>query len=654
MSKGVWGIDIAKSNIKIVRMELQGEDAVITHFDSIPVSIAEGESSQDALKGALAEFKHKYGGKEPVVFSLPSNTIFIRVKKLPPVEDDKLEEIVRMELKNDLPFDPSQVLWGFHAVPGGAGEERELMLIAVKRGVVEDFLGLIKDLKLDITALQFGQLGLYNFLAYDRGDDLGESVIVLDIGANNTSLLVMDRGRFWVRDLPVTATDFTKAMAKTFNIPINKAEALKVGAAQSQHIEKIYSVLQGVYQELVAEIHRSLGFYKNIVKGAKFSKLVLVGNGSKSFNLARFLSQALSINVSGMQQLKRVHLAENVDATLISQNLLTIGPAVGLGLQGLGLAPTRVNFLPPEYLKEKEKKRKVPIMMGGVALLYIGILLGQMQVSGAADSAGKTGRDLKGTVSQVEAKKKDYETVAKQPAFKCDKCDRLLDTNAQCPCGATSEKLMSVYLCKTCGCAVTSPECDHGGVGEKSVGLEPASYLSVQSYRLEQYRKMAPMRKLVYGIQNAFTDTFSARYVEAKDVDDKRLWLVKLEVKADDKTRVDVGAQDLQIRQFPSLKGFVVELEVAMTMYKPCPDVSKIPDSKTLRGEGDGKQMITEIVDSIGKSLEAAGIVKDGTPDFLQTRKQADLVVSSFSTASKGDEVFYVFPAKVHFSIKEK
>ena len=108
MGKGVWGIDVSKYSINAVRLEKGPAGYTLTASHVAPFEGAgsgEESNTDEQIKTTLQDLKAqlKIGG-ERVVFSLPSHSTFNRLIKLPPVDDEKLPEVVRYEAQSQIPF----------------------------------------------------------------------------------------------------------------------------------------------------------------------------------------------------------------------------------------------------------------------------------------------------------------------------------------------------------------------------------------------------------------------------------------------------------------------------------------------------------------------------------------------------------------------
>ncbi len=371
MGKGVWGIDVSKASVKAVKLE----GGTLTQVAVIPyASAGTGEAGDldEQIKGALQQLKSKYKiGSDPVVFSLPSHSTFNRLIKLPPVDDSKIEETVRYEAQSQIPFQIDEVIWDHQLVdrPYNPGEEKEVILFAIKRDIVEQFLGNIVELQFNVEAIQFAPVAIFNFLLHDQ--EIPGPTVALDMGGDNTDLIVIDGNKFWVRNLPITGNDITKALQKGFNIPFEEAEKLKLKAGTSQQAQKIFNAIQPVLRDLVNEINRSMGYYKSISKTSKFDQVLLLGNSTKVLNFQKFVGQSLQLPVERVQKLSSIGVGGGVDPGELNENLGTLGTAIGLALQGAGPVVNKVNLLPEMYRQKKALGRKKPFVVAAAAALYL-------------------------------------------------------------------------------------------------------------------------------------------------------------------------------------------------------------------------------------------------------------------------------------------
>ncbi len=416
MAKGVWGIDVSKYSAKAVRIE-GGTLTTMGVFPYEGAGTGEPPSPTELdrqIKSTLGQIKQSCKiGSEPVFFSLPSHSTFNRLIKLPPVDDSKIPEIVRYEAQSQIPFAIDEVIWDFQYVERayGPGEEKEVILFAVKKDIVEQFLANIAELGFAVEGIQFSPVALFNFLARDQ--ELQGASVALDMGGDNTDLIVIDGNKFWVRNLPITGNDITKALQKAFNIPFEEAEKLKLHAGQSQQAQKIFNAVQPVLRDLVNEINRSMGYYKSISKTSKFEKIILLGNSTRTLNFQKFISQSLQLPAARVQKLTTLAVGGSIDPGELGEHLSTLGTALGLAMQGAGPTPNRINLLPESERAKKEIRKKRPYVIAAVAMFYALVGLMWYQQQAAVDRLSDTQKRGKAVEDQAVAAKRALDEAMK-------------------------------------------------------------------------------------------------------------------------------------------------------------------------------------------------------------------------------------------------
>ena len=170
--------------------------------------------------------------------------------------------------------------------------------------------------------------------------------MVIDVGAQSTNLLILDGQRFWLRNLPIAGNSFTSMLEKRLNIPRAEAEKLKYTVADSRHRRRLLEVLRPVMRDLVAEIQRSVGYYKSLSQAVKFEEILVTGEGYKLFGLDRFLAEQLQYQITPIHELKNiVYQGDPARLKDLQQSLPSLGVAIGLGLQGLNRANATINLL---------------------------------------------------------------------------------------------------------------------------------------------------------------------------------------------------------------------------------------------------------------------------------------------------------------------
>jgi type IV pilus assembly protein PilM len=398
---GVWGIDVGQCALKAVRLQVIDGVVTATAFDYVehPKILSLPDADPDQLtREALEKFLSRNVLKgDTVVMSVPGQSGLARFVKLPPVEEKKIGDIVRFEAKQQIPFPLDEVVWDYQKIGQNVISEgfveTEIGLFAMKRDMINRFMGHFTGVNIEVHVVQMSPLALCNYAAYDllrkEADGTGEAepeegeeptprgktrcVVVLDLGADNSNLVITDGQKvIWQRPIPIGGNHFTRALTKDLKLTFAKAEHLKRNAAKSSELGNILKALKPVLTEFVNEVQRSLSFFVNSHRSAHVAYLVGLGSAFKLPGLQKFLKEKLQLEVRKPNNFNRLS-GERVTADpVFVENLLSFPVAYGLALQGLGLARLGTNLLPHEIRFDREVRARKPWAVAAASLLLLG------------------------------------------------------------------------------------------------------------------------------------------------------------------------------------------------------------------------------------------------------------------------------------------
>src|SRR5262249_6128811 len=296
------------------------------------------------------------------------------------------------EAKQQIPFPLDEVVWDYQKVSEGTvtdgfAMDTEIGLFAMKRDMINRFIGHFQAVKLEVHHVQMTPLALANFVTYDllkRGGIDGEAapapgvgkkkcIVALDIGTDASNLIITDGARIiWQRPIPVGGNHFTRALTKELKLTFAKAEHLKRNAAKSPELANILKALRPVLQEFVGEVQRSLGYFTNTHRDAQVEYMVGLGSAFKLPGLQKFLADKLSLEVRKPDRFNRIAGEAVTDAPVFKENVLSFPVAYGLALQGLGIARLSTNLVPPGISFDRKIRGKKPYAVAAAAALLLG------------------------------------------------------------------------------------------------------------------------------------------------------------------------------------------------------------------------------------------------------------------------------------------
>ncbi len=389
----VWAIDIGQSALKALKLvPAEVPDHVVAEaFDFIEYDkiLSQPDADPEELvRGALETFLGRNDLKgSRVAIGVPGQAGLVKFIKLPPVEKKRIPDIVKFEARQQIPFALEEVIWDYQEI---GGEEEadddedsftmaEVGLFAMKRDQIFRAIQPLKAAGIEVDVVQMSPLALYNFVAFDQLADAkpepGEepaSVVLLDVGVDNTDLIITDGTRIWQRNVPIGGNHFTRALTKELKQTFAKAEHLKRNATKSQDPRAVFTAMRGVFNDFSSEVGRSIGFYSSVNRQAKITKIIGLGNGFKLPGLQKFLQQNLNYEVERLEAFEKLGGEEVVTAPQFVDNLMSYAAPYGLGLQGLGISKLQTNLLPPEIEQVRMIRRKKPWALAASVLLMLG------------------------------------------------------------------------------------------------------------------------------------------------------------------------------------------------------------------------------------------------------------------------------------------
>lgn len=425
-AKYAWGLEVGEFALKAVRLQLVADQVSVVAFEVIPhtkvlsdPSVSDRAGMVQITLGAFVQQHAQELSTEPIVMSLPSSMAFARFATIPAVDAKSLRSMVEYEAKQQIPFPIEEVEWDSHVLPADDLGQCAIGIFAVTKDRLQELLALYAENGLEPDVLTLSSVAVYNALQYDL--QLGaasESVACLDIGTNTSDLIVMSGSKMWIRTFALGGSQFTQAIADAFssqNIDYSRAEAVKVQRNPNEKTLRGRTMaMRGVTSQLVEEVGRSRDFFLSANDGAHLEHIIGVGSTLKISGLRTKIAGDLQLKVERLERFKRIEVSgpDPVQFEERSINLLT---AIGLGLQGLGLAKVPLNLAPIARVRKKVWQAKTPWFVAAAVLLVLAslsmfarVLLDRVALSsleeavGVASSTAKQGKSLVDSLQQAQ------------------------------------------------------------------------------------------------------------------------------------------------------------------------------------------------------------------------------------------------------------
>lgn len=372
----ILAIDVGAHSVKMAEfVSLKSGGIELLNFGVASLG-GEQQNESDRMPQVTAAIHEimKEKGIRPgaAVISVSGQSVFSRFVKLPPVDKDKVHQIILYEAQQNVPFPIDEVVWDYQLIGRGEGE-LDVMLAAIKADIIVSLTDAVQDAGIQTDIVDVAPMALYNAVRYNYSELQG-CTLVIDIGARSTDLVFIEGGRVFIRSVPVAGNAITQQIMREFELSFDDAEELKRAhafvafggayeGAGSEVADKVSKIVRSVMTRMHAEIDRSIKFYRTQQNGQQPSQILLTGGCSVIPYSDVFLKDKLKVDVDYLNPFINVPVAQNISADEIAKNAHALAELVGVALRKAMACPIEINLLPPKVAQEKAFRKKQPLLI---------------------------------------------------------------------------------------------------------------------------------------------------------------------------------------------------------------------------------------------------------------------------------------------------
>lgn len=347
-SKSIVGLDIGSSCVKAVEVVPRGDGFELAHLGIAPLphdAIVDGAFlNSGAIADAIREALAKSGSKaKHVAAAVSGHSVIVKKISVPAMTVEELEESIRWEAEQYIPFDVNEVNLDFEVLQHGDAERpMEVLLVAAKRDLIDDYVNLIGEAGLTPAVIDVAGFAVENAFEanYEPGPE--DVVAVVNIGAQVTNINVVSGGvPAFTRDVSTGGNQYTAEIQRALSISFDEAERIKIGepsARESQDVvpQEVEQAMRSVTNTLVGEIARSLDFFSATAADTRIQRVVLAGGSARVPGIDTVFRERTGLSVEILNPLHKMMPSNRFDPEFLAQ----VGPALGVGV---GLALRRVD-----------------------------------------------------------------------------------------------------------------------------------------------------------------------------------------------------------------------------------------------------------------------------------------------------------------------
>jgi len=306
-------IDIGSSSVKLMEVRKKGSATKLLGFDAelLPEhAVVDGEiANQDAVSAAISSIldrqKINPKGRQAMLTISGGSTIVRRMNTVVYNETDIAEQLYD-EAKQIFHHDMEDMYFRYAPIESKLlmnNNERAYIIVAARVGLIENYVQVIKDLKLKVSVIDCDILCLTNL--YNEIYEVSEGLnILMNIGASKTQMAFTYEGEFiFNREFQLGGQVFTDAISSQLDVNRENAENMKISASNgdANAISYVKPAINEPIEQFVNEINSTVAFFKqneDISQNLGAINSVYVSGGAAStIGLAQSISAGIHVPV---------------------------------------------------------------------------------------------------------------------------------------------------------------------------------------------------------------------------------------------------------------------------------------------------------------------------------------------------------------------
>ena len=389
MAKKFLTLNIGATNVALAEYEsaARGSLTLLRYGVAQLAAPIDGGNAETILAPALLEIVRTTGIRPGKVgLALAGQMVFPKFAAVPMAGGaEKFEQMVRNEIEQNIPFPIDEMVCDRQVLGDTEGGDKSVMIVAAKVDQVEAVCDAVASAGFSPELVDVAPIALTNAVRAARPDEADGCLVILDIGARTTSLVIVEGDKLYNRSIPVAGNAITKEISAALGCSLEEAEQVKfekgyvsVGGVtedEDEVADRVSKVCRAVMTRLNAEISRSINFYRSQQQGGTPAKLYLTGGTSLLPQADMFFAESLGIEVELFNPFEAIAAGPAVDADALASDAALLGVTAGLAQREAGAARFEINLLPPSIVSARAEKARIPVLAAGGAMVVAALVL---------------------------------------------------------------------------------------------------------------------------------------------------------------------------------------------------------------------------------------------------------------------------------------
>jgi type IV pilus assembly protein PilM len=303
--KLITGVDIGSHAIKVCQLQKDGNRYKIVAIGSAALpsgAVEDGilQESAEVSRVLSSLMKNLRLKNKKIGISISGYSVIVKKISLEDMGNEELVKYIESEAEQYVPFDLDDVYIDFQKLPSSkeTSGRCNVMLVAAKKEVVNDYLELLSGLKLDTVLVDVDGFALENI--WEVVSEKPENVALIDIGASKMNINIISDGvSVLARDVAVGSEQLTNQLMNALNLDYFNAEQVKLGIITiDDKSEVVNSIYNKICTQWVLEIKKAVDLYLANNPDKPLGSIILSGGGSKVKGIKEYIERETGLKVA--------------------------------------------------------------------------------------------------------------------------------------------------------------------------------------------------------------------------------------------------------------------------------------------------------------------------------------------------------------------
>ena len=308
--KSSIGLDIGSGFVKVVEVDHSGTQPGVSRVAMrplLPDAIVEGEIMDyglvsDTVRGLFEQLGVK---NADVVTAIGGHDVIIKKIQMDRMKESDAREVIRWEAEQHVPFDIKSVELDFQILnPHDEGMQMEVLLVAAKRELVDNKVGLLQDAGINPVIIDVDAFALHNAFLHNYPEAQEGIIALVNVGHETTNVNILESGiPILTRDIPFGSRRIREDLQRERGLTAEQAEDV-VQARET--VEDLERFVDASADEIAVGIERASAFLMTREDGETLGKIYLCGGGARVPGMVESLGRRMNVETRLVNPFERV------------------------------------------------------------------------------------------------------------------------------------------------------------------------------------------------------------------------------------------------------------------------------------------------------------------------------------------------------------